>query len=293
MPPEFGRQILSKRGFAHLTLLSLHCTETMGVKGYHFYLKKFGGYSEDIDLREFVKDRPVNTIVVDFCAFYMSKLKSPRYATALLLEKIMEKSPESGSLGLPLVHQPLQKIVEALIKEIREEIDGFVGSLPSQPRVCFVLDGEPLPAKHGTHKFRARRSYQHLKAARRLVNLYIGRQTQAPSPATAATKFLARFGARASGWIRWFRPLKQHIVQELVRCGCANSFDPQGESKLSVIVAPFEADPKCVELASLCPNSMILSSDGDLQIYPFADDSLVGRAPIGSDLLLFQVTFRC
>ena len=66
--------------------------ETMDIEGYHFYLKKFGGYSEDIDLREFVKDQPVNTIVVDFCAFYMSKLKSTRYVTTLLLEKIMEKA---------------------------------------------------------------------------------------------------------------------------------------------------------------------------------------------------------
>ena len=167
-----------------------------------------------------------------------------------------------------------------MIKEISEEIYEFVGSLPSQPRVCFVLDGEPLPAKHITHRIRARHSYQNLKAARRLVNLYIGKQTQAPAstPASsaAATKFLTCFGARASGWIRWFGPLKQHIVTELVQQGCTYGYDPEGASKYFVVMAPFEADPKCVELANLCPNSMILSNDGDLQIYPFADNALVG-----------------
>src|SRR3954468_17095969 len=118
----------------------------MGVKGYHFYLKKFRGYSEDVDLREFVKDRPVNTIVVNFCAFYMSELKSTRYVTTLLLEKIMEKSSESGSLGLLLVHQPLQEIVEALIKEIREEIEGFVAASPHSPECAsFWMESPCLP----------------------------------------------------------------------------------------------------------------------------------------------------
>ena len=185
----------------------------------------------------------------------------------------------------------------ALVKEICEEIHEFVGSLPSQPRVCFVLDGEPLPAKCTTHRLRARRSYQHIKAARKLINLYIGKQiqalastpalaAQAPAPApaaaattataTAAAKFLACFGARASGWIRWFGSLKQQIVTELIQQGCVDGFDPQGSSKYSVVVAPFEADPKCVDIANQCTNAMILSNDGDLQVYPFADNALVG-----------------
>ena len=159
-----------------------------------------------------------------------------------------------------------------------------MGSLPFQPRVCFVLDGEPLPAKSSTHKLRARRSYQHFKAARRLVNLYIARQAQAAAPAATApraaaaeeAKLSARFEARASGWIRWFGPLKQCIVDELVQGGYENRFDPEGSSKYSVVVAPFEADPKCVEIANQCDNAIIVSNDGDLQIYPFADNALVG-----------------
>jgi len=200
-----------------------------------------------------------------------------------------------GAQNVPLTYQSIQEIVGALVEEIGKEIDVFVDSLPSQPRVCFVLDGKPLPAKHSTHKLRARRSYQNLKAARRLVNLYIAKQTPAPAPAPAlaeaaaapagaetasptaeATKFLARFGARASGWIRWFSPLKQKVVDELVRRGCENGFDPKGSSKYSVVVAPYEADPRCVDIANQCPNAMIVSNDGDLQIYPYADNALVG-----------------
>ena len=63
----------------------------MGIKGLHHYLRKVGAYAADVDLKEFVKEQPVNTIVIDFCAVYMAKLKTPRYAAAFLLDKIMEK----------------------------------------------------------------------------------------------------------------------------------------------------------------------------------------------------------
>ena len=61
----------------------------MGVKGYHFYLNKFGCYSE-VDLREFLKEQPVDIIVIDFCAFYTRKLKEARYSSAFLWQKIVE-----------------------------------------------------------------------------------------------------------------------------------------------------------------------------------------------------------
>jgi hypothetical protein len=265
----------------------------MGIKGLHAYLRKVGAY-DDVDLKEFVKEQPIDTIVVDFCAFYMAKLKSPRYAAPLLLAKVFEKNSEPGSLGLPLALQSPQEIVAALIKEIGDEMDGLVGSLFPQPRVCFVLDGEPLLAKRDTHKLRARRSYQHLKAARRLVNLYIGRQTQtttATATATAAAQFLARLAKKASGWIRWFGPLKQLIVAELVRHCVADGFDLQGSSKYSIVVAPFEADPRCVDIANQCERAVILSNDGDLQIYPFADNALVGWTP--SVFFFFQMATPC
>ena len=180
-----------------------------------------------------------------------------------------------GTGPIPLTRRPIHETVASIVEEIRAEVHEFVGNLPSQPRVCFVLDGEPLPAKRSTHKLRARRSYQHLKAARRLVNIHVAKQPQAQATATT-DKFLARFAARASGWIRWFGPLKQNIVAELVRRGCVMGFDPKGLSQFSVVVAPFEADPKCVEIANQCSDAVIWSSDGDLQIYPFADNALVG-----------------
>jgi len=62
----------------------------MGVKGYHFYLRKLGGYST-VNLREFTKERPISMIVVDFCAVYMPKLKAPDTAKGFLLAKLMEK----------------------------------------------------------------------------------------------------------------------------------------------------------------------------------------------------------
>lgn len=270
----------------------------MGIKGYHFYLKKFGGY-RDVNLREYLGEKPVGVIIVDFCAVYMNKLRASCYSRDLLLEKLHEKGKtnqhtirafalnvclilsfvvKDGSrlLGLPLLCRSMREIVEGLVGEIYQEIDQFIMSLPCRARVCFVIDGEPLFAKHKTHKTRARKSYQHLKAARKLVNLYLARQThQSVAPPDQREKFLGKFGRIASGWIRWFGYLKQYIVDELVRRGFANGFDSEGESKYSVVVAPFEADPKCVEVANRCPNSLILSNDGDLQVYPFADGSLV------------------
>ena len=200
-----------------------------------------------------------------------------------------------GLLNIPVIYQPFHEMVAALVEDIVTEIREFVESLPCQSRVCFVLDGEPLHAKCETHKVRARKSYQHLKAARRIVNLYVGKQTHQSVEAVQRNKFLAKFGGKASGWIRWFDYLKQHVVKELVRHDFANGFDPEGQSKYSVVVAPYEADPTCVELASLVHDSIILSNDGDLQIYPYADNSLVSGVPDRSDSfyssdLLFLVT---
>jgi hypothetical protein len=36
-------------------------------------MRKVGAYITDVDLKEFAKKKPLDTIVVDFCAFYMEK----------------------------------------------------------------------------------------------------------------------------------------------------------------------------------------------------------------------------
>ena len=121
----------------------------------------------------------------------------------------------------------------------------------------------------------ARQSRQHLKSARRLVRNYLG----LPPAARTAYKqqqFLVRFCKSASGWVRWWSHLKVGVAAKLVERGWAAGFTVDGP-RFSVVTAAFEADPKVVEIASSSRNSAIISTDGDLHVYPFADGAVVSR----------------
>jgi hypothetical protein len=73
----------------------------MGIKSYHFYVRKFGGYDDDVDLKAVMSKFGIRVIVVDFCAVFMPKLKSGTYATSLLLEKLCEKRVYALELSAP------------------------------------------------------------------------------------------------------------------------------------------------------------------------------------------------
>ena len=185
---------------------------------------------------------------------------------------------------MPLAYEPADVIITGIVDEVLSSIDRLLkGTEEISPRVCIVIDGEPLPAKQGTHKTRARRSYQHLKFARRLVRNYLG----LPPAARTAYKqqqFLTRFHKSASGWVRWWSHLKVGIAAKLVERGWADGFTVDGP-RFSVVTAPFEADPKVVDVASSSRDSAIISPDGDLHVYPFADDALVSRIWVFLDSL--------
>jgi len=65
---------------------------------------------------------------------------------------------------------------------------------------------------------------------------------------------------------------------KLCERGARHGFEPDQQDGYSVVLAPFEADPVCVWVAHKVPNSVILSPDGDLLVYPFANESPVCRS---------------
>src|SRR4051812_17795104 len=79
----------------------------------------------------------------------MLKLKLPQYVMAHL-EKIMEKSSEFSLLGLCLIHQPLQEIVEALNQgDWRRNKQGC--GQPSPPSQSVLHSGRRAPACQAWH----------------------------------------------------------------------------------------------------------------------------------------------
>jgi len=273
----------------------------MTCKLLHHYVRKSGGYTDDVDFAELVKMYNLDLIVLDFCALFFFLLRSEQFASRLLLYKLCERgmwfylafcfcsqqchySPSqlldpgrAAALNLPLSYDSTDAIITEIVDKVISSVHSLLnGTEENPPRVCFVIDGEPLPAKRETHKTRAQRSRQHLRLARKLVRNYLG----LPPAARTADKqrqFLARVSKYASGWVRWWSHLKVGLADRLVKRGCAAGF-PAGDSQFSVVMAPFEADPKVIEIASLSRNSAVVSTDGDLHVYPFADDALVSKA---------------
>ena len=89
-------------------------------------------------------------------------------------------------------------------------------------------------------------------------------------------QFLPKFYKCAYGWVRWFKELKQLVVEEMCSRGITLGFTPDKPAPASIVVAGYEADPKCVEVAHLAADrSIIFSNDGDLLVYPYANDTVV------------------
>lgn len=151
-------------------------------------------------------------------------------------------------------------------------------------RACFVIDDEPPHAKRFTHKTRARKSYSSLKAARKLAYLYLGKPVYVREVAETKERFLRKFRGCAYGWVRWFKELKRLVVEEMCLRGVTLGFNPNNPPSLSVVVAGFEADPKCIDVAHHAEKSIIFSNDGDLLVYPYADNAVV-RGNLNSILL--------
>ena len=106
---------------------------------------------------------------------------------------------------------------------------------PASIRSCFVVDGEPLPAKKSTNQSRARKSFSHLKQARKLAVLFLGKPLA--EQANVTQKFHAAFKACAFGWLRWFRDIKHLLVEELCALGVSSGFDPESQAEYSVVTA--------------------------------------------------------
>ena len=165
--------------------------------------------------------------------------------------------------NLPLAYESVESLIYSLLN----------GTENNPPRVCIVIDGDPLPAKRETHKARAQKSRRHLKRSCKIVRNHLG-VPPASRTAERQRQFLARFCSNASGWVRWWDYLKIGIATKLLERGCGTGFPAEG-FQISVVTAPFEADPKVVEIASLSQSSAIISTDGDLHVYPFADNAIV------------------
>ena len=178
--------------------------------------------------------------------------------------------PDLTAKNLPFAYKAPKDIVVEFVNEVIEHVERLIAGLPFM-RICLVLDGEPLHAKKATHKKRSRHSYSFLKQARKFTNLYLAR----PADNTARGKFIDKFKKCAFGWVRWFGPLKKLIVSELMVRGFVDGFSSDGDNKFTVVTAAFEADPTCIAIAHCAPHSAILSNDGDLLVYPYADNSPV------------------
>jgi len=268
----------------------------MTIKLLHHTIRKRGGYEDGADIGELLLNYGTNLIVFDVCAVWMTLLKSEKYACLLLQSKLCENgmssldfiflsvSPKLNAVStvnaglaaaskLPYSLTSPRIIIRSAVAELLEMVRKVKEHrpVPWPIRSCFVVDGQPLPAKKFTHQSRARTSRSHLKCARRLCINYLGKP--AGTRLEEATKFRKQFRACAAGWLRWFPDLKQLLVEELIAFGASDGFDPNGTSEFSVVRAPFEADPVCVYVAHHSSRSMLFSCDGDLLIYPFANHS--------------------
>jgi len=185
------------------------------------------------------------------------------------------------ALNLPYGH----KTSHDIIGEFADEMLNIVAKLKSMLadsssiRICFVIDGEPLPAKQGTHQERSRKSYAKFKQGQRLAKVFLSKPPEEQLQHDNIAKFRAKFRGYAYGWIRWFPHLKELLVAQLCERGVLRGFGSNSREEYSIVNAPFEADPVCVWIAEQVQNSIIFSPDGDLQVYPFAD-----AAPVTSNL---------
>jgi len=158
-----------------------------------------------------------------------------------------------------------------IMEELAEEILKMNHNLKEESiSICFVIDGEKLPAKQITNKRRAHCSFTAFKKARRLAQVFFGKQDKEHPQAVEA--FRQKFNKAAASWVRWFPDYKSIITKAFCIRGFANDFHPD---RNCVVVAPFEADPVCVWLGDSFPLSMIFSNDGDLLAYPLADHCVV------------------
>jgi hypothetical protein len=197
--------------------------------------------------------------------------------------QLTHTDPGEAVEKLPFIHKRPEDIITHLVDEVMQLINNLVLGLPSRLRICLVMDGEPLPAKNITHKKRKRHSYSFLKRARKLAHLYLAK----PDGAADRDIFLKKFRTCSFGWVRWFGPLKSLITKELLDRGFGDGFSHDDDSIFSIATAAYEADPTCVAIAHLVPNSAVLSSDGDLITYPYAD-----KAPVCSQIFVCRLCHR-
>src|SRR4051812_13914526 len=174
---------------------------------------------------------------------------------------------------LPIPHSSTSDIIQELVQEIINMVDSLKEKANAKETpVCFVLDGEPLHAKELTHKSRSKKSRGFLKKAWRSANLFLAR----PDDEQNEVQFRNKFRTCAFGWVRWFKELKELVVEKFLLHGASPDFDPEQPAPLSIVTAPFEADPKVVELGHrVSVPSLLFSNDGDLLVYPYADRSMV------------------
>jgi hypothetical protein len=180
-------------------------------------------------------------------------------------------------LELPISYVGEREIVRELVEEILSRVHSLkVKASAEEARVCFVLDGEPLHAKRLTHKSRKRKSYSCLKKARKLAYLYLAKNANVREE--ERERFLRKFYSCAYGWIRWSKEFKNLVVEEMRLHNIAFDFCPDNLAPLSTVIAGYEADPKCIDVARCVGKSIIFSNDGDLLVYPYADNAVVCKA---------------
>jgi hypothetical protein len=178
--------------------------------------------------------------------------------------------------GLPIPRSEASEIARELVKDVISKVSSLQEKANARETpVCFVLDGEPLPAKALTHKSRAARSRGCLKKARKLARLFLAKPITVRMQNETKERFCKEFQMCASGWVRWFGWLKDLMIEGFQLCGASHGFDSENPANLSVVTAAFEADPKAVEICHRMGSSLLFSNDGDLLVYPYADRSVV------------------
>jgi len=184
--------------------------------------------------------------------------------------------PGATATQLPYAYATSRAVIGELVGEILAMVSSLQKKASSEEvAVCFVLDGQPLHAKRLTHKSRSRKSYSSLKSARKLAILYLGKPAVEREKPEVIEQFRRKFRACAAGWIRWFQDIKQLVIEEMCARGVANGLQAGQLAQFSVVMAAYEADSKCVDLAHHISPSIIFSNDGDLLVYPYADSSVV------------------
>jgi len=186
--------------------------------------------------------------------------------------------PGNAAQELPYPYRTIQEILNELVDEIlamNRNLQRMANISEGDVSVCFVIDGDPLPAKGLTHQRRARQSYSFLKRGRKMARLFLGKPAQERARVEAVNDFCDKFGKVAAGWIRWFPEYKDAVAEALRSRGFADGFDLNQPLRNALVVAKFEADPVCVWIGHIYSESMLFSNDSDLLAYPAADNSIV------------------